>query len=270
MLADPYTLAYLARHSDFARLWAAQTTSAIGSQFTAVALPLLAALSLGASPMAFGVLAAAAGLPHLLFGLLAGAWVDRLRRRPVMIAADVARAVLLITIPVTAALGALRIELLVAIAFLVETFTVFFDIAYLTFIPSLVSREDLVEANSRLEATASGAQVIGPALGGTLVQDIGTQDHWHSYTTTELDAGSRIAKAMGTETPNKCHCVHHQALDRLGAGLQVVGRHVSGMIHAVELDAARWVVGIQWHPEDSAAEDPQQQGLFDELIRQAT
>ena len=162
----------VARHGDFARFWAAQTTSAIGSQSTAVALPLLAALSLGASPMAFGVLAAAAGLPHLLFGLFAGAWVDRLRRRPVMIAADIARTVLLITIPV-AAFGALRIELLVAIAFLVESFTVFFDIAYLTYIPSLVSREGLVEANSRLEATASGAQVIGPALGGTLVRVVG-------------------------------------------------------------------------------------------------
>src|SRR5215204_6904268 len=149
----------VASNADFARLWAAEATSAIGSQFTAVALPLLAAFSLGVSPMAFGVLAAAAGLPHLLFGLLAGAWVDRLRRRPVMIAADVARAVLLATIPVAATLGALRIELLVAIAFLVETFTVFFDIAYLTYIPSLVSREELVEANSRLEATASGAQV---------------------------------------------------------------------------------------------------------------
>src|ERR687898_838376 len=112
----------IARDGDFARLWAAQTTSAIGSQFTAVALPLLAALSLGASPMAF---------------------------------------------------GALRIELLVAVAFLVETFTVFFDIAYLTYVPSLVTRNDLVEANSRLEATASGAQVIGPALGGTLVRILG-------------------------------------------------------------------------------------------------
>jgi MFS family permease len=163
----------VARHGDFARLWVAQSTSAVGSQFTAVALPLLAALSLGASPMAFGVLAAAAGLPHLLFGLLAGAWVDRLRRRPVMIAADAARAALLTAIPVAAALGALRIELLVAVAFLVESFTVFFDIAYLTYIPSLVSRDELVEANSRLEATASGAQVIGPALGGTLVRLLG-------------------------------------------------------------------------------------------------
>ncbi len=163
----------VARNGDFARLWAAEATSAIGSQFTAVALPLLAALSLGASPMAFGVLAAAAGLPHLIFGLFAGAWVDRLRRRPVMIAADIARAVLLATIPAAAWLGALRIELLIAVAFLSEIFTVFFDIAYLSYIPSLVSRDDLVEANSRLEATASCAQVIGPALGGTLVRFLG-------------------------------------------------------------------------------------------------
>jgi len=123
--------------------------------------------------MAFGVLAAAAGLPHLLFGLFAGVWVDRLRRRPVMIGADIARAILLATIPLAAAVGALRIEFLVAVAFLVEIFTVFFDIAYLTYIPSLVSREGLIEANSRLEATASGAQVIGPALGGTLVRLLG-------------------------------------------------------------------------------------------------
>ncbi|MBW3631913.1 MAG: MFS transporter [Chloroflexi bacterium] len=161
------------RNGDFARLWAAEATSAVGSQFTAVALPLLAALSLGASPLAFGILAAAAGLPHLIFGLVAGAWVDRLRRRPVMIAADIARAVLLATIPVAAWLGALRIELLIAVAFLSEIFTVFFDIAYLSYIPSLVSRDDLVEANSRLEATASSAQVIGPALGGTLVRFLG-------------------------------------------------------------------------------------------------
>src|SRR5215203_1834263 len=107
----------VARHGDFARLWAAQSTSAIGSQFTALALPLLAALSLGASPMALGVLAAAAGLPHLLFGLFAGVWVDRLRRRPVMIGADIARAILLATIPLAAAVGALRIEFLVAVAF---------------------------------------------------------------------------------------------------------------------------------------------------------
>jgi hypothetical protein len=90
-----------------------------------------------------------------------------------MIGADIAWAVLLVTIPVAAALGALRTELLVEVAFLVETFTGFFEIAYLTCIPSLVSQEGLVEANSRLEGTTSGAQVIGPALGGILVRVLG-------------------------------------------------------------------------------------------------
>ncbi len=163
----------IAQHRDFASFWAAQAISTIGTQFTALALPLLAALSLGATPMAFGVLAAAAGFPHLLFGLFAGVWVDRLRRRPVLIAADLGRATLLAIVPIAAWLGALRIELLIAIAFLVETLTVFFDIAYLAYVPTLVSRDKLVEANSRLEATASGAQVIGPAAGGALVRLLG-------------------------------------------------------------------------------------------------
>jgi putative glutamine amidotransferase len=113
-------------------------------------------------------------------------------------------------------------------------------------------------------------QVLNVLRGGTLVQDIGNDDHWKQFTATELDSGSRIAKAMGTDRPERCHCVHHQALDRLGDGLHVVGHHADGLIHAVELDAARWVVGTQWHPEDSADTDPQQQGLFDELIRQAS
>ena len=127
-----------------------------------------------------------------------------------------------------------------------------------------------IEADKPVLAICRGQQILNVALGGTLLQDIGTEDHWKRFTATELDAGSRIAKAMGTERADKCHCVHHQALDRLGDGLRIVGRHASGIIHAVELEAARWVVGVQWHPEDSADEDPQQQGLFDELIRQAT
>jgi putative glutamine amidotransferase len=127
-----------------------------------------------------------------------------------------------------------------------------------------------IEADKPVLAICRGLQVLNVALGGTLVQDIGSEEHWLRFTSNELDAGSRIAKAMGTETPERCHCVHHQALDRLGDGLRVVGRHADGIIHAVELDAARWIVGTQWHPEDSAADDPQQQGLFDELVRQAT
>jgi putative glutamine amidotransferase len=127
-----------------------------------------------------------------------------------------------------------------------------------------------IEADKPVLAICRGLQVLNVALGGTLVQDVGNEDHWFQFTANELDAGSRIAKAMGTEAPERCHCVHHQALDRLGEGLRVVGRHADGTVHAVELEVARWIVGMQWHPEDSAADDPQQQGLFDELIRQAT
>jgi predicted MFS family arabinose efflux permease len=159
--------------ADFARLWAADAISQVGTQFTAVALPLLAALTLGASPIAVGVLAAASGLPHLLFGLLAGAWLDRLRRRPVMIAADVGRAALLLVIPIAAWRGMLSIEVLIAVAFMTESLTVFFDVGYLAYVPTLVRRSDLVAANSRLEATASGARVIGPALAGGVVRWLG-------------------------------------------------------------------------------------------------
>ncbi|MEP7113670.1 MAG: gamma-glutamyl-gamma-aminobutyrate hydrolase family protein [Ilumatobacteraceae bacterium] len=127
-----------------------------------------------------------------------------------------------------------------------------------------------IEADKPVLAICRGLQVLNVALGGTLVQDIGTEDHWLRFTAVELEAGSRIAKAMGAEAPQRCHCVHHQALDRLGEGLRVVDRRAGGIIHAVELDSARWIVGIQWHPEDSAANDPEQQGLFDELVRQAT
>jgi len=225
----------IARDGDFARLWAAQSTSAVGSQFTAVALPLLAALSLGASPMAFGVLAAAAGLPHLLFGLLAGAWVDRLRRRPVMIAADVARAVLLATIPVAAALGALRIELLVAVAFLVESFTVFFDIAYLTYIPSLVSRDDLVEANSRLEATASAAQVIGPALGGTLVRVLGAPLALLLDTLSYLVSATLIWRIRAQETEPQRAGAAMSLRAEIGQGLRAVWQ--SPVLRALALSA---------------------------------
>jgi putative glutamine amidotransferase len=127
-----------------------------------------------------------------------------------------------------------------------------------------------IDADKPVLAICRGLQVLNVALGGTLVQDIGNEDHWLRFTANELDAGSRIAKAMGTDTPERCHCVHHQALDRVGDGLRVVSRDADNIIHAVELDTARWIVGVQWHPEDSASEDPQQQGLFDDLVRQAS
>jgi MFS family permease len=186
---DPRRIALFA-HSDFARFWTAQTISQVGTQFTAVALPLLAALSLGASAMGFGLLATASGLPHLLFGLPAGAWVDRLSRRRVMILADLGRAALLAAVPIAAWRGALRLELLIAIAFLVETLSLFFDVAYLAFLPTIVPRTRLVDANSRQEATASGAQVVGPALAGSFVRWLGAP------LATLVDAVSYLGSAL--------------------------------------------------------------------------
>ncbi len=115
-------------------------------------------------------------------------------------------------------------------------------------------------------AICRGMQVLNVALGGTLQQHIGTEDHWMEYTEVSLTPGSRIAAAMGSETVEKCHCVHHQALDRVADGLVVTGHTADGFVHAAEVDAARWIVATQWHPEDSADADPEQQRLFNALL----
>ncbi len=114
-----------------------------------------------------------------------------------------------------------------------------------------------------------GLQILNVALGGTLVQDIGSESHWMQYHPVSLEPGCRLAEAFGTVRPARCHSVHHQIIDQLGDGLSVVGRADDGMLEAVELKAATWVVATQWHPEDTAHEDPEQQGVFDELVRRA-
>ena len=117
-------------------------------------------------------------------------------------------------------------------------------------------------------AICRGMQVLNVAMGGTLQQDIGTEAHWFAYHEIALEAGSRMAKAVGSELITAGHCVHHQALDRVADGLRVVGRSDDGVVHACELDTDAWVLATQWHPEDSAATDPQQQALFTALIDQ--
>jgi predicted MFS family arabinose efflux permease len=155
---------------DFLKLWAGQTISAFGSMVSAFALPVTAILLLKATPLHITLLGAAEIAPGLLVSLFAGAWVDRLRRRPVLIIADVGRALLLGSIPAAALLGVLRIELLYVVALLVSVCAVFFDVAYLSYLPSLVRRRNLLEGNSRLQASASAAEVAGFGLGGALVQ----------------------------------------------------------------------------------------------------
>ncbi len=144
--------------------------SHLGSQVTLLALPLTAVLVLGASPAEMGLLGAAEFAPWMLVGLFAGVWVDRLRRRPILIAADLGRALLLLTVPFAAILGLLSLPLLYVIAFLVGILSVFFEVAYNAILPSLVRRDELVEGNSKLLASASATETAGPALAGGLVQ----------------------------------------------------------------------------------------------------
>jgi MFS family permease len=158
------------RHGDFVRLWVAETISQFGSQVTQLGLPLAAALVLGASPGQMGVLGAAEFAPFLLFGLFAGVWVDRLPRRPILIWADLGRALLLGTIPLAAYLGRLSMEQLYLVGFLTGVLTVFFDVAYQSYLPSLIEREQMVEGNSKLELGRSAAQIAGPGVAGGLIQ----------------------------------------------------------------------------------------------------
>ncbi|MBA2395504.1 MAG: MFS transporter [Ktedonobacteraceae bacterium] len=155
---------------NFALLWTGQAISELGSHITDQGLPLVANLVLGATSAQMGLLVALGMLPVLLFGLLAGVWVDRLRRRPILIIADLARALLLLSIPVAALLHWLRIEQLYIVAALVGILTVFFDIANQAFLPQLVARERILEANSKLSASSSLAEVGGPTMAGVLVQ----------------------------------------------------------------------------------------------------
>ncbi len=133
-------------------------------------LPLVAVLYLHATTFEVGVLTALESLAFLLVGLPAGAWCDRVRRRPVMIAGDLVRAALLASIPAAAALGVLTVGQLFAVALVHGVATVFFDVSYQSYLPSLVGRRDLVEGNAKLQASQSVAQVAGPTLGGFLVQ----------------------------------------------------------------------------------------------------
>lgn len=157
------------RHSDFLRLWAGETISLLGSQVTLLALPLTAVTFLHASAAQMGYLSAAEMAPFLVIGVFAGVWVDRMRRKRIMMVADLGRFLLLLLIPVLDLTDALRMEYLYAIAFLVGVLTLFFDVAYQSYLTTLVGREYLVEGNSKLEVSESCARVAGPSLAGGLI-----------------------------------------------------------------------------------------------------
>ncbi|SHG24158.1 MFS transporter [Streptoalloteichus hindustanus] len=160
-------------HRDFRLLWTGETASQLGSGITAVALPLVAVVTLDAGTFAVALLGAATWLPWLVLGLPAGAWVDRLPRRPVMLAANLASILLLVSVPVAAWLDALTVGHLLAVALSSGAAAVFFSTAYHVYLPALVATADLVEGNAKLQGGEQVARVTGRGVGGLIAQWLG-------------------------------------------------------------------------------------------------
>ena len=210
------------RHPDFLRLWTGQTISQFGSWLGA--LSLLAILTLDATPAQMGLLETLRAVPALLLGLFAGVWVDRARRRPFLIAADLGRALLLGLVVLLAAAGRLAISHVYIVAFLVGSLTVLFDLAYRAYVPALVKRRQLVEANSKLGATESLAEIASPGLGGLLVQLLSTT------LTVLIDAISFLLSALFISMIRRPEPVPEQGEETglredIGAGLRLVTTH---------------------------------------------
>jgi MFS family permease len=159
----------LLHHADFVKIWSAATVSLFGSQVSIIAIPAIAILTLGVSTFEASLLFFFEMLPFILFTLPAGVWVDRLRRRPILIAGDLGRALALATIPIAYAFGALTVWQLYAVGFTTGILTVFFDVADQSYLPSLVDADQLVEGNSKLQISMSAAQITGQGIGGAII-----------------------------------------------------------------------------------------------------
>jgi MFS family permease len=178
-------------NADFTRLWAGETVSLIGNQVTQFTMPLVAVLTLNATVLEVGVLNSMRFVPVLLLSVFAGVWLDRRRRRPVLIVCALGNAGLIGLVPVAAATGHLSIGLLYAVQGLVGTLNMIFDVGALSYVPFLVDRKQLPHANARLQASTAVAGFSGPGLAGLLVGLI------TAPVTLSVDAASYLASAIG-------------------------------------------------------------------------
>ncbi|MGV9294515.1 MFS transporter [Amycolatopsis sp. NPDC003676] len=161
------------RSPDFRRLWLADGLSQVGNRIDFLVIPLLATTTLAASVAEVSLLRTLSTLPYLVLGLQVGAWCDRMRNRPVLITADLGRAVLIGSVPLAALFGSLTLGHLYVVVLLAGVFTVFFNVAHQTYLPNLVERGELPDANARLQTNLSVAAIAGPGLGGMIVQFVG-------------------------------------------------------------------------------------------------
>jgi predicted MFS family arabinose efflux permease len=205
------------------KLWTGQTISELGSVVTRTAIGFVAIVVLGVGPVELGILTAAASVGTLLVGLVAGVQADRMRRRPILIVSDLIRAALLIAIPVAYAAGALRVELLYVVVFSAAILGAFFDVAYRSYLPSLVGRERVVEGNAKLGMSGAIAEVVAPALAGAIVQ------LFSAVAAIVVDAVSFLVSAIsilliGAPEPAPVPRGERSALTEIAEGLATVWR----------------------------------------------
>jgi predicted MFS family arabinose efflux permease len=221
----PLTAPSLWRHADFVKLWIGQTISQFGTIVTRTAVPLVALLVLGARPRELALLVIVTSAGVLLVGLFAGAWVDRLRRRPLLIAADVVRAALLFSIPLAFGLGVLGMEQLYVVTFLSACLGALFDAAYPAYVPTLIGRARLVEANGKLAASSSLAEIGAPGFAGALVQIVSAPF------AILVDAVSFVVSAVSLaliRTPEPSRPAREattRVVEEIREGLRIVRRH---------------------------------------------
>ena len=213
------------QHQDFRKLWIGQTVSELGSVITRTAVPLVALLVLGAGPWELAVLVIVSSTGVLLVGLIAGAWVDRLRRRPLLIWDDLIRAALLLSIPVAFALGALRMEQLYVVMFLESCLGALFDAAYPAYVPTLIGRDRLVEGNSRLATSSSIAEIGGPGFAGALVQIVSAPFAILVDAVSFVVSAATLLMIRAPESPRPARETATRITHEIVEGLRTVRRH---------------------------------------------
>jgi MFS family permease len=227
----------LRRHRDFNLLWGGETVSELGSQVSLLAIPLVAVRTLHATTFQMGLLTAASTAAFLIVGLPAGVWVDRTRRRWVMISTDLGRMLALGSIPIAYALHALTLAQLFVVTLVSGILTVFFDVAYQSYLPTLVGRDHLVEGNAKLTGSQEVAAVAGPSLAGGLVQAIGSTNAVAVDSISFLFSAGAVAAIRTPEPkPEVPEGGHPRLWHDMREGLQFVFRNT--LLRAIALTTA--------------------------------
>jgi len=214
----------LLHRREFRSFWLGETTSRVGSGITAVAVPLVAVKVLDAGPVTMGLVSAAAWLPWLVGGLPVGAWVDRLRRRPMMLVCDVVCGAALVAVAALGWMGLLSIWALIAAALVLGTASVFFTTAYQAYLPFLLPPEDIPEGNTKLQGSEQVANLIGPSLGGLIAQVLGALTGLLADAVSFGVSAACLARIQASEPAHPPRPTTSRLRKEIGEGLRLVTR----------------------------------------------